>query len=256
MLGKTHMATGLLVSIVTLPMVEVIRPQAWLSQASHGNFVNMEMAALWIGLGIVGSILPDLDEFHSIGTRKVEAVVRTILILFFLLLTVQHSGGFTTLSFILLFAGIATLLGGETARKISMLMMAMACMVLAFLNAKLGTDFLTGMFLLAAWSTVTAFVAHRTFTHSLMGLIVLGWGLGLALLPLHMLLLTYPVVFGYLVHLLADSVSGGIPVLWPLSLGEPKRLGIRLVKTGGMLDHLVGLASLAATVVLAMRYWH
>ncbi len=254
MLGKTHMATGLLASIVTLSMVDAVHPRAWLVQASHGNFLNLETAALWIGLGVVGSILPDLDEFHSIGTRKVEAIVRTILMLFFLLLTVQH-GGFNTLSLIVLVAAVLTLMGGEMARKISMLMIAMGCIVLAIIDAKYGTSFLTGMMLMAVWSTITAFVAHRTFTHSLFGLLVLGIGLGMALTPLHLLLLTYAVVIGYIVHMLADTVSGGVPVLWPLAVGEHKRLGVRLVKTGSTIDHTVGLASLIATVVLAAGYW-
>ncbi len=255
MLGKTHMATGLLASIVTLPMVDTVHLKVWFSQASRGNFVNLEIAALWIGLGVVGSILPDLDEFHSIGTRKVEAVVRTILLLFFLFLTEQH-GRFNTLSLIVLIVGVLTLMGGEIARKISMLMLALGCIVLLIMDAKYGTNFLSGMVLLTVWSIITAFVAHRTFTHSLLGLLVLGAGLGMALTPLHLLLLTYAVVIGYIVHLLADAVSGGVPVFWPLRLGKHTRLGIRLVKSGSAMDHTVGLASLILTVVLAAGYFH
>lgn len=215
MLGETHMATGLLASGITLPVMESIHLQAWLSQVSHGKWTNIETGVLWIGLCVAGSIIPDLDEIHSIGTRRVEALIRLALLALLLLLAMQH-GGFSPLSGMILTIGVLTLFGGEMARKVTMLLIVIASVMLGVLNMKYGTGFLAGTILIALWSGITAFVAHRTFTHSLLGMFIMGVGLDLALLPLREVVLVYPVMIGYLMHLLADAVSGGVPVLWPL----------------------------------------
>lgn len=250
MLGKTHMATGLLVSVITLPIV--MYPQQLTAEILRGQFVSFELASLWVGLGVVGSILPDLDEFHSIGTRKVEAVIRIVLILLFVALTMRHHG-VTLLSIVVLTAGIVTFFGGENARKIAMLTITVLLAIVGVLYMNFGTGLLIGCMLMAVWSVITAFVGHRTFTHSLTGLALMGVGLGLVLSAVHQIPFVYPLILGYVVHLVADVVSGGIPPLWPMHFGRRKRIGIRMVKTGSSMDHLIGLASLVIAVLVAIN---
>lgn len=52
-------------------------------------------------------------------------------------------------------------------------------------------------------------------------------------------------LLGYVLHIVADSVSGGVPIFYPLSR---KRLGIRLVHTGSWADHGMG----AVAMLLAL----
>ncbi|MHB1629784.1 MAG: metal-dependent hydrolase, partial [Bacilli bacterium] len=56
-------------------------------------------------------------------------------------------------------------------------------------------------------------------------------------------------VIGYVLHLIADFVSGGVPLFYPLG---KKRLGFRLVRTGGWTDHAVGAG--ATCVALATLF--
>lgn len=87
---------------------------------------------------------------------------------------------------------------------------------------------LLGLFLL-----VTAFLPHRTLTHSLLGLGVVS-AVALQMVPEYGM----SIALGYALHLLEDVLTpSGIPVLWPfpwrLSLGLPSRLGDLLLLTGG-----------------------
>lgn len=82
---------------------------------------------------------------------------------------------------------------------------------------------------------------HRTITHSILGLVlmtviggVVGGAYGASL-----------VAAGVVSHLLVDGIShssryygrgnAGVPLLWPL----PRRFGLRLVRVGGIVEHLV-----------------
>ena len=82
-----------------------------------------------------------------------------------------------------------------------------------------------GLFLLAL-----SFVPHRGVTHSL-----LCWLLTGAIMWL--LLPEYALYFaiGYLLHLLADMVTGGVPLLWP----KKERVSVFLGHTGGVVDYAV-----------------
>ena len=250
MIGKTHLATGLLVSVVALPFwlpnftVTPIHP--WLAIV----LANPEPSLLWITVGTMASVIPDLDEFHSFATRKAEWIVRAILFLLFFWLCVKHTG-LSALGIAVLFAGIATSLGGNFARKIAMLSISGLCVTLAFVEGFYGTMVIDGLLLLALWSAITAFVAHRTFTHSLFGFLLFAFGVEFSIssFPDHFLL--YPLLLGYSIHLLADSISGGIAFFWPLRIGKRKRWGTKWVKSGGGLDHTVAALSLVATGIAA-----
>ena len=256
MLGRTHMATGLLISMATLPLMEKINVPTVSMQAGLGHSQPIEDAVLWIGLGVVGSLIPDLDEFHSIATRKVEGLARIVLILFFIWLGWQH-GGFNVLTIAIILVGVTTLFGGDMARKSAMLMMAIALLLAGILyDISLGGTFAFGMTLLAMWSAATSFGHHRTFTHSSLGLLLFGAGGQLAFGALHVGWLLIPVLLGYTVHLAADMVSGGVPLWWPIHWSKHERVGIRIVKTGSFADMGVGAASVVMAMMLAVSYLH
>lgn len=93
----------------------------------------------------------------------------------------------------------------------------------------LGT-WLPGSALVAAGALLlaVALLPHRGITHSLLALFAVT-----SFLPL-------PLALGYASHLVLDTISGGIPLLWPWR----RRIGFRLVASGSTGDTLLGLSSL------------
>lgn len=77
---------------------------------------------------------------------------------------------------------------------------------------------------------------HRTFTHSIAGML-LATGLVWLALPK----LAAPFLLGYALHLAADMLSGKVGLIWPI----PLELGVRLTPTGGLIDLAVRLGSIA-----------
>jgi len=72
-------------------------------------------------------------------------------------------------------------------------------------------------------------IPHRGVTHSVIGLLgtgLLAWVFGNGLYM--------PFVIGYALHLLADMLSGGVPLLWPCE----KRIVLFKARTGGLLDYV------------------
>lgn len=75
-----------------------------------------------------------------------------------------------------------------------------------------------------------ALVPHRGVTHSLAALVAVG-------LAAHSLPAVYlrPLLAGYASQLLLDALTPeGVPLLWPLRI----RIGLPLVRTGGLLDKM------------------
>jgi len=104
-------------------------------------------------------------------------------------------------------------------------------------------EFSYGFLLAGIFFLGVAIFRHRTFSHSIVSLIMVT-GAAYELHPG----LTIPVMLGYLSHLLADSLTiQGIPWLWP----SPKRYRIGRIQTGSLSDHLIGLVAL----FLALAGW-
>jgi inner membrane protein len=88
---------------------------------------------------------------------------------------------------------------------------------------------------------VLTFIPHRGVTHSLLGMAVawlairaLGWP-------------QIPFLVGYCVHLAEDALTpSGIPLLYPYQ----KHTCVPLVRTGSVVDRLIGLAGVAMFVLL------
>ncbi len=90
---------------------------------------------------------------------------------------------------------------------------------------------------------VLAFLPHRGITHSLLGMMA-GW---LAVKALGWP--QAPFVIGYSVHLLEDMLTpSGIPLFYPWQ----ERMRVPLIKTGGVVDWLIGLAGAATFVLLLL----
>ena len=93
---------------------------------------------------------------------------------------------------------------------------------------------LPGLFLL-----ILSFVPHRGVTHSLLCWLLTG-AMAWLVVP------EYVVYFmlGYLLHLLADLITGGVPLFWP----KKERVSLFLGRTGGTVDYIT-LAVSALVVV-------
>ena len=82
-----------------------------------------------------------------------------------------------------------------------------------------------------------ALLPHRGLTHSAAGLAVFAFAWK-ALFPS----LLFPFAAGYTVHLFADALTpSGVPLLWPWS----RTFGLGLVRSGGILDGVLCVASVA-----------
>jgi inner membrane protein len=100
-----------------------------------------------------------------------------------------------------------------------------------------------GFLLAGAYFLGVSIFRHRTFSHSLLGLVMMT-GFAHEVNPD----LTAAVFLGYLSHLLADSLTiQGIPWLWPY----PRRYRMARIQTGSLSDHMIGLVAL----FLALAGW-
>jgi len=93
-----------------------------------------------------------------------------------------------------------------------------------------------GLFMFAV-----SLVPHRGVTHSLVGALAIGLLLW-AFAGSHVV----PFMIGYLLHLLADMFTGGVPLFWP----RENRIAIMHAKTGGLVDYLCLFVSLGF-----VSYW-
>ena len=81
---------------------------------------------------------------------------------------------------------------------------------------------------------------HRGFSHWLWTGMLAAWGARMLWEPA-----AWPVLAGWLSHILLDALAHGVPVFWPFG-----RLTLGHVKTGGKIDSLVGGAGLVVLVGL------
>ncbi|WP_169713616.1 metal-dependent hydrolase [Paludifilum halophilum] len=97
------------------------------------------------------------------------------------------------------------------------------------------------------YAMAVAFIPHRSFTHSLLSLLIVS-GITLMANPDYV----WAMAAGYVSHLLADAMTaGGIPLLWPWK----KRLGVKklglYIRSGDKVDKMTGkVAMYAGSIVL------
>lgn len=254
------MSIGAIGAVVATPF---ILHTSWepMRQLVTGNWNTMPHVIIaqagFVIAAVIGSAVVDLDERHSLAARKVEWLASvplfTVMGALIFLLHIQTSLVAWIIALVMTFAFHTQ---QNLMRKIGLGVIGTG-LVYAGLT---GTVPLVGAFLLAVWLAGAMFTAHRTFTHSLPGLIIFAAGVSITLqgtalhwLDKHDLSVIGVVgpaglILGYALHMLADVPSSGIPLLWPWG----KRFGAHMIKTGGGWDQLIGGVALVLLLVLAV----
>ncbi|SDW95320.1 inner membrane protein [Marininema mesophilum] len=116
-------------------------------------------------------------------------------------------------------------------RSVALALLGAAIVLLGILKGLALWVVLAGVYAMAV-----AFIPHRSFTHSLLSLFLVA-GITYMAEPTYI----WPLVAGYLSHLLADSITaGGIPLFWPWK----KRIGTKnigfSIRSGDIVDKLTG----------------
>ncbi|SFS72099.1 metal-dependent hydrolase [Marininema halotolerans] len=116
-------------------------------------------------------------------------------------------------------------------RSIALAILGAAAVLLGILKGLALWVVLAGMYAMAV-----AFIPHRSFTHSLLSLLLVS-GITYMAEPSYM----WPLAAGYLSHLLADGITaGGIPLFWPWK----KRMGTKnigfSIRSGDIVDKVTG----------------
>jgi membrane-bound metal-dependent hydrolase YbcI (DUF457 family) len=249
------MAIGAVASVAATPLI-LHAPWDTLRQVTHGfpsHGIPGTVAAqvLLAVTAIAGSLLPDLDQRNSLAARKVERLGQVVMfVLMTALLFFMHWQTHWTLWGLVFIISFIVGSNSDITRQIGLAIVGVG---LLYLGIR-GTLPMVGTLLLAAWAVGAMFTEHRTFTHSLLGaaLFISGGFVVLnALGHVHgipLSIASWGLAVGYVMHLVADGVAGGVPLLWPWN----ERQGVRLVNTGSAMDHVLGIVATAAFLVSAI----
>ncbi len=249
------MAVGAVTSVAVAPLIlhahwdtlrNLAQGREW--QAASGALVAQ---ALLVVTAVVGSLLPDLDQRNSLAARRVERLGQVVAFVFMAaLLFLMHWQTHLVLWALAIVVSFALGTNSNIARRIGLGITGAGLLFLAVH----GAIPILGAILLAVWIVGAMFTEHRTFTHSLLGtaLFVAGAFTVLnALSQVHGVPLSvaaWGLTVGYVLHLAADSVAGGVPLLWPWN----ERQGIRLIRTGGFMDSLIGVVAACLCIVFVV----
>jgi len=251
MLGRTHMAIGALGAVAVYPLMQHTQWEP-ISHILHSPSSvlphTIVTEAIIAFTAVVGSIIPDLDQPDSKMAQKVDRIgqiaILAVLLAFVFLLHVE--GSVTAWMFVLVFGWLSST--RRNTSRLAGLGILGAGMIILGLHHNIP---LTAAMLLAIWAVGAMFTHHRTFTHSLLGLAIFGVGVGIALKGfshLHLILASDGLITGYALHMAADAIAGGVPLIWPWK----HRQGIRLVRTGSAVDHVIGTVAALAFIGLAI----
>ena len=97
---------------------------------------------------------------------------------------------------------------------------------------------------LVIWFAITSISSHRTFSHSIIGMIMFC-------IPFYDSILLLPVLLGYSSHLIADMITaGGVPLLYPFN---KRRISILKLSVGSFSELIlsVSLIILNALIFIA-----
>ncbi|MCF8567679.1 metal-dependent hydrolase [Alicyclobacillus tolerans] len=239
MLGRTHMSIGALGAVAAYSLMQHTRWES-IGRILHSPSGALSHAivpeATVVFASVVGSIIPDLDQPDSKMAHKVERIgqVAMIAVLFAFMILLHLEGSLTAWIFVLVLSWLSST-RGNTSRLVGLGILGAGTIFMS-MHHDIPT---TSGILLAIWTVGAMFTHHRTFTHSLLGLAIFGVGVGTALSGyshLHLALASDGLILGYALHMAADGVAGGVPLFWPWK----HRQGIRLVRTGSAVDHMIG----------------
>ncbi|QRF24210.1 hydrolase [Alicyclobacillus sp. TC] len=249
MLGRSHMGIGAVGAVVATPFLlhESWEPMRRLLSHSGRTIPHMLiLQAILVAAFVIGSLLPDLDEPNALASRDLER--------------------FMALPVYALLVGIVFLLHRETSLDAwgMVIVLTLAFRTSRNLSRRLGLGLIAVLLAylawkhhlswqatipIALWCVGAMFSKHRTFTHSLIAVFMLGygfWHVHTIFSDVHVAVLG--LMIGYILHLIADAIAGGVPLFWPWS----KRLGIRILTTGSAWDHMIGGLTVFGFLALAL----
>lgn len=167
-------------------------------------------------MGIVGALMPDID----IKTSKISNFGRTIL---------------AYILVILIIAGFV-IYKGNIHFNLSELK----------LNYVPSSTMEYGVITIIACIVFSKFTKHRSFSHSILGLIL--FYVGVRMLIGEEMSLYFGV--GFISHIVSDLItSNGVELIYPAK----KKIALKLVKSGSKLDYVIGTASFALFVYLTIK---
>lgn len=167
-------------------------------------------------LGIVGGLMPDID----IRTSKINSFGRTIL---------------AYILVILIIAGFV-IYKGNIQFNLSEFK----------LNYRPSASMEYGAVVVIACIVFSKFTKHRSFSHSILGLIL--FYIGFRMLIGEEMSLYFGV--GFISHILSDLITNnGVELIYPAK----KKISLKLVRSGSKLDYIIGIASFALFVYLTIK---
>lgn len=167
-------------------------------------------------LGIVGALMPDID----IKTSKINSFGRTVL---------------AYILVILIIAGFV-IYKGNIHFNLSDLKT----------NYKPSVNMEYGAIAIIACIVFSKFTKHRSFSHSILGLVL--FYIGVRMIIGEEMSLYFGV--GFISHIVSDLITNnGVELIYPAK----KRISLKLVKSGSKLDYIIGIASFALFVYLTIK---
>lgn len=197
MTGKTHISIGLAASATVLSI----------SNLAVGNITA------GLAIGTLGALMPDIDT----GKSKISYKVRKIMLysMMAVLTTYVLMSNFSTQ-----IQMINSFLRSIGLNKI----VSYVPHNLKFSN--------TGLMIIIACMIFSKVTKHRSFAHSILGLVLFTIGFKLLLGNLSLYF-----AVGFISHMAADVLTNsGIEVFYPIR----KKAALKLIHTGSILDHALG----------------
>lgn len=239
MLGHTHMGIGAVGAVVATPFVlhthwETMRQFFGDNWHTIPHVIIAE--AILVVAAVIGAIIPDLDQQNSLMARKIEFIGAWPILGMLVAAVVAVHKETSPIAWVMVV--VMTMLFGAARNATRMIGLGLIGAGLLYLGWDKHIPLVAAV-VLAVWIVGAMFTKHRTFTHSLPGLILFSVGVWMSLHTFHAIHLdtaAIGLIVGYALHMAADAVAGGVPLFWPWS----KRQGVRLVKTGGGMDYLIG----------------
>lgn len=164
-------------------------------------------------LGMIGALMPDMD----IKTSKISSFGRTALAYIFVILVV---------------AGFIIYKGNIQLNQIKF-------------NYRPTSKVEYGVIIIVVCALFSKFTKHRSFSHSILGLILfyIGFRMIIGQMALYF-------GIGYISHILSDLITNnGIELIYPMK----KKVALKLVKSGSKLDYIIGIVSFAFFVYLTIK---
>ena len=209
MTGKTHMAVGLAATSLLLQHPE-----------------NRIEFGIFLGFGIIGALMPDVDQKQSTLGHFINVVMISLLAALVALKLIGFLPQYTTFIQNNSFLNVVFQAITENISDLSNIFTIIGCLIV-IVNV-----------------IVARKTGHRHFAHSFLGLILFSVGIfmlfGIEILK--------PFFIGYISHMIIDLLNHkGERLFFPSKFG----VCFKLVRTGGRVDH--ALAFIAITMFLAFN---